>query len=148
MGQFHLISRRPRCRPCANCKRLQLLGIDEGLPFRVEPLPLTVGAEIAALMVGRVTYGIHVGYVCHRTEGRIGLDKFNGRPPVVATHKCQIIVNAADVEYGHVDAMSRIIERASATKEEDKDDDAELDALFSLRDLLSGGVVAELEPPF
>lgn len=153
MGQFHLISRRPRCRICARCGRLQLLGIDEGLPYRVEPIPLTLDAEIKALMVGRITYGIHAGYVCHRTEGRMTLDVKYGRPPVLATHKCHIATNAVDVDSGWVGATLAMIQRATAEQKVNDDGDeesaeAEVDALFTISDLLNGRVVAEQNGPF
>ena len=150
MGVAHLISRRPRCRTCEQCGRLQLLGIDEGIPYRVEPLPLTIQAEIRAIIGGRITYGAHVGYVCMRNEGRMTLDVKWGRPPVFATHKCHLPATAEDIDPSGVEATTAFIAKVIA-EQEHRDDPVEtateVEALFSIADLLSGRVVASDGPP-
>lgn len=150
MGVEHLISRRPRCRNCERCGRLQLLGIDEGIPYRVEPLPLTVQAEIKAIIGGRITFGAHVGYVCYRDAGRMSLDVKWGRPPVFATHKCHLPATADDIDPRGVDATTAFIAKViaeQAHRDDPVETEKEVEALFSIADLLAGRVVAGAEPP-
>lgn len=147
MGQHNLISRRPRCRPCPKCGRLNLLGIDEGVPFRVEPLPLTVQGEIRALLNGQITYGIHAGYVCFRDQGRMTLDAKWGRPPVCATHKCDFVITSKDIEPGAVGAIVKLIDRATAEKARNPDreesEDEHIEPIYTIWNLLKGKVIAE-----
>lgn len=129
-----------------------MLGIDEGVPYRVEPLPLTVQAEIKAIIDGRSTYGAYVGYVCYRNEGRMKLDIKWGRPPVFATHKCALPATETDIEPSGVDATTKFIERV-ITEQEHRNQPAEsseeIEALFTIADLLAGRVVAVADkPPF
>src|SRR5438067_2808555 len=100
MGAVHLISRRPACRPCPRCRCLMFTGIDEGVPYRTDIIPLSIHGEMAALLTGRKTFGLHGGYLCHRDAGRMTLDVTYGRPAVFANHRCgQSFILATDV--GH-----------------------------------------------
>lgn len=147
MGQFHLVSRRPRCRPCPRCGRLTLWGLDEGVPFRVEPLPLTINAEIKAILAGLVTYGLCAGYVTFRDDQRIRIDTKWGRPPVVATHRCERHIVASDIEPSAVVATANLLKRASLEKAANPDreeiEDEEIEPQFTILDFLNGRVIAE-----
>ena len=46
-------------------------GIDEGVPYRTDIIPLSIHGEMAALLTGRKTFGLHGGYLCHRDAGRM-----------------------------------------------------------------------------
>lgn len=123
------------------------MGIDEGVPFRVEPLPLTVDAEIKALISGRVTYGVHAGYVCFRDQGRMALDRKWGRPPVVATHRCDVVIVSSDIDGRSVGAITRLIDRATHEKashpDREETEDEDIEPAYTIWDLLKGKVIAE-----
>lgn len=95
------ITSKPKPEPCPRCGRLQLVGYDEGLAYRVEPVPLHAHAELAARLSGRNTYAVIAGCLAYRNQDRINGDH-RGRPPVVATHSCVRPTTAADVDQAHV----------------------------------------------
>jgi hypothetical protein len=147
MGIDHLISRRPVLQVCARCRCYQLVGIDEGIPFRLDTVPLTVAGEIWAVMGNRRTYGLHVnGHATIRTAGRITLDAKYKRPVVLAAHRCHAVPDPALIDMPHVPVIAGLVDRAESVPA----DDSETAALFAVVETLGGRVVAELaaDAPF
>jgi hypothetical protein len=145
---IHFISTRPTCRPCANCHRLLLTGIDEGLPYRVDPAPLTALGELSARLTGRRSYALVASWLAHRTAGRIRMDGSRGRPIVFADHRCRTPPAARDLDAQHAPAIGRLIAALTAP---DTDDTADENALFLLATDLGGRVIGLTDnqtPPF
>jgi hypothetical protein len=101
------ITSKPKPEQCPRCGRLQLIGHDEGLRYRVEPVPLHAHAELAARLAGRRTYAVIAGQLALRDQDRITGDRRRGRPPVIATHSCARPTPPADVDQAHVAAVTR-----------------------------------------
>jgi hypothetical protein len=101
------ITSRPKPEPCPRCGRLQLIGLDEGLAYRVEPVPLHAHAELAARLDGRSTYGVIAGRLAYRDQDRITGDRRRGRPPVVATHSCVRPTPPAEVDAAHITTVTK-----------------------------------------
>jgi hypothetical protein len=134
-----------------------LSGLDEGRAYRVDPTPLNVQGEIRARLQRRMTYGVFGRMVTYRDQGRIGLDAKNGRPPVLATHRCEIYAQLEDVDVVYLQKCNAIVEACTPKKDtgEPVDDDgwtAEENALFMISEVLSGRVIGESQddspPPF
>ncbi len=85
----HLTSTVARGKPCPRCHKPTLVALDEGIPARVDAIPLAdLQAEIAALLQGRWTY-IHTtyGHLVHRDPNRIAANTIRG--PIHAEHRCR-----------------------------------------------------------
>lgn len=83
----HLVSTTVQPATCPRCRRQILVALDEGLPARVDPAPITPAEEIAALLTGRWTYTrTRQGDLIHRDAGRI-----RGHPPgdIHIEHRCE-----------------------------------------------------------
>lgn len=93
-----------------------LAGVDEGLPYRVDILPVTVHAEIEALRAGRRTYAVNGDYVTHRNAVRMKGDAVRGRPAVLATHDCHAIVRPEFLDETAVKEVQRIVSMASKSR--------------------------------
>lgn len=144
----HLITTPPGCAPCHRCGRLRLIGIAEGIPYRVEPAPLNVHGELRARTSGRWTYTVIAGQLVYRNVHRIGGDTRRGRPIVFAQHECSNPATEEDIETKHLTHATRLIhattpDKKTATSETDED------ALFLLSTELNGRVIAvHNTPPF
>lgn len=88
MGTKHLISTTAELSICATCGMPILRALDEGLPARVDLLPLPdLPAEITAIACGRKTYTrIPGGGLAHRDETRLSDPAMAA--PVHAQHAC------------------------------------------------------------
>ncbi len=133
-----------------------LSGLDEGQPYRVDPTPLNVQGEVRARLQRRQTYGLFGRMVCYRDRDRIQSDAKNGRPPVLATHKCEVFAELEDVEVRHLQWCNHVVEISTHAKPAESDEDggweAEENAIFMISEVLSGRVIAESDvdspPPF
>lgn len=140
----HFVDRRPRSEACARCGRLQLLGIDEGVPFRVSPMPLSPVGELAARMKGLMSYAVHGDFLTHRDSFRIRGDASRGRPTVVATHECNSIIEPShyDSRPSAIQEISRVIKMASKSAEDGPDiPTREIDSMFQISEGLSGLII-------
>ncbi|MFB9432782.1 hypothetical protein [Streptoalloteichus tenebrarius] len=99
---------RPTPTPCPRCGRLHLTGLDEGVPYRVDPAPITLSAELHARLAGRRTYALIAGRLALRTPSRIRGDH-RGRPPVLPAHQCAHPVTPDQVEVDQVVAVARLL---------------------------------------
>jgi hypothetical protein len=131
-----------------------MLGIDEGMPYRISPIPLTLEGEVHMRQLGFITYGLHSDYFCHRTAGRIQLDLRHPRPPVFATHKCFFDLPVEFIQASAVPLTMKAIEHASLEAETQNEGEpppeVDVNAMFTIAELLSGKVVAIQgpAPPF
>lgn len=143
MGIDHLISRRPQATQCPRCLRIMLVGIDEGVPFKVEPVPLTVSAEIKARMEGRKTFSTSAGYVAHRSASRMKSDLKYGRPAVFATHNCKTVPAPEEIQMSQVDATTRMMAgRKKKMGKQTPELMQDYEALFTISDMLAGRIIA------
>jgi len=87
----HLIDRAARYQPCPKCERHTLTAIVGGMPIRADPEPLTINAEIAALLSGLITFDVHsygLPRKMHLEDRDIDRIKRGHKYPVVAMHTC------------------------------------------------------------
>lgn len=146
----HFIDRRPRSESCPRCGRLQLNGVDEGLPYRVSPMPLTLEAELAAHLNGRRSYAIRGDYVTYRDAMRMRGD-VRGRPTVIATHDCFAVIKPEhfDPRPSATTEITRILALASrATETQPVISAQESDALFAVSETLGGLIISQEPAPF
>jgi hypothetical protein len=144
----HLVTSRPVTRRCPRCRRLQLVGLDEGLPYRVDPVPLTLHAELNARLAGRHSFQIIAGTLAHRNQHRINHDITRGRPPVFVEHHCHTPVKATDIDSTYLVVVNQFIDYCTPKPETTPDSDTET-ALFLVARQLNGRVIALAgNPPF
>lgn len=142
-----LATTRPLAAPCPRCHRLQLTGLEEGLPYRVEPAPLHAQAELAARLAGRRTYALIAGRLAYRNPERIRGDAHRGRPPVFADHRCEHPTQPGDVDPTHLDAVHRLL--ATVAPRPGEDPAVEADALDLFATELGARALVVLDrPPF
>lgn len=144
----HFVSTRPACRACRYCGRLELVGLDEGLPYRAEPAPLTLLAELRVRLTGRRSYVVINGELAYRNATRIAGDS-RGRPPVLAEHNCAHPATATDIDTTpeHLHVIRQLIRVKSDPLWGKVCTDTE-SALFTVTGQLNGRVVAFDPPPF
>lgn len=84
----HFISTEAELSACATCGLPILRALDEGIPARVDLVPLfDLVAEIAAIATGRLTYTrLRNGTLAHRDEVRLADPAMASR--VHAQHQC------------------------------------------------------------
>lgn len=117
-----------------------LTGIDEGMPYRVDIIPLTIAGEIQARLTGRRMYALQAGYVCYRDGGRMTLDAKYGHPAVLANHRCgEPLAHLADTE--HIGAITKLVQQITSHPPYGEVEEKEEDAIFSIGELLSGKIV-------
>jgi hypothetical protein len=64
-------------------------GLDQGLPYRVEALPLNIIGELVAHFSGRSSYRrVASVFMVRREQWNIMTDAVKGRPLVLADHSC------------------------------------------------------------
>lgn len=86
----HLINRPAKLTQCSRCNSLTMTGITGGLTIVTDVKPLSINEEIAAIMTGRPTFGLHSAGHSVWLELRGTAEIRAGRPhPVVAVHKCR-----------------------------------------------------------
>jgi len=117
-----------------------LCGIDEGVPYRVDPVPLNVRGELKARLQKRQTFSLHGTRVCHRNHSRMQLDDKYGRPPVFATHVCDSNTTTEDIDLSHLQKANAALERASFRSEQEEEDPEHERAVWSIVDILAGRV--------
>ena len=87
----HLIDRPARYQPCPRCNRHTLVAMVSGVKTRLNPEPLSITAEIAALLDGCRTYDVLLWGLPRRMHP-IWRDISRIRAPrrhtVIATHQC------------------------------------------------------------
>ncbi|MER7076615.1 hypothetical protein SAMN02982929_05324 [Saccharopolyspora kobensis] len=138
------ITTRPRCAPCPRCGRLQLTGHAEGLPYRVDPVPVTPRAELAARLSGRSSFAFIAEGLAVRTAGRIDGDARRPRPPVLVAHHCDTPPAPEGVDAAHAPVIARLVERARRREADDLPaplGEPESTALFTLAEAFGGTVI-------
>lgn len=121
--------------------------IDEGIPFRADPLPLTVLGELIAASNGRATFKFETGmkYCIYRNESRM---RDKPRPPVVAQHRCyEPLIEHIDEHWAkHV---SEVLQRMLTAKQVvAAENETEENALIRLNEVLGARVIENDRPPF
>lgn len=109
----YLINTMPSVARCNRCKRVTLSGLDAGMPYAVDAIPLTLIGELHARQAGRAMYRLIAGYVTYREAVHIrpGYDY-----PVIAAHRCTP-VEPGHVAAEHVPELMRMTEPPRPTEE-------------------------------
>jgi hypothetical protein len=118
------------------------VGLAEGLPFKVDPIPLSVAGEMVARMQARWTFGWNPGIrqCYYRDEYRM---RKTPRPAVFATHKCGAVL-LAYVDMPWVVSISTVLKWMQEEKIDNATHDQKHDdALFSLNETLGARVIEE-----
>lgn len=142
----HLVTSSPTVEQCPRCSRLRLVGLADGVPYRVEPVPLHAHAELRALVDGRCTWTVIAGRLAWRSPERIRGDARRGRPVVFADHRCGQLADPADVDPAHVSAVAGLL---CSLADNSGFSSPEIAAFTALANQLGARVVADSdEPPF
>lgn len=145
----HFVTTWPRKNHCHRCGRLTLDGLDEGLPYRIDPAPLTTEGELIARFTGNNTYRLLAAHIVARTIENITTETPTTRPPVYATHQCEPI-NPHHIVTEHIPNTQALITDKyldTATPEQDTDQQA----LITITDVLNGKIIESPDdesPPF
>lgn len=85
----HLVTTKAAHAACEHCGASILAGLAEGVPTRVDAVPLPLGGEPAAHAERRWTYTLTAGgELVHRDASRIAAGSLTG--PVHADHRCAV----------------------------------------------------------
>lgn len=145
----YFVTTWPRKTGCPKCGALILDGIEEGLPYRVDPAPLTLVGEILAETTGYRTYRFLAGHIVRRTFENITTETPDTRPPVFAWHRCQPIT-PEHISIPHIPVTQQLITDKyldKSTPEQDNDQQA----LITISEVLAGRITSspdDQEPPF
>lgn len=102
----HLINTAPTATRCHRCKRVTLSGLDCGMPYNVDAVPLTLEGELHARLADRAMYRLIAGFVAYREAVHIRPDS---RHPVMASHSCTPI-DPTHIAAEHVGEFLRLTE--------------------------------------
>jgi hypothetical protein len=119
-------------------------GIADGLPYRVDPVPLTAVAELRALLAGRLAWKLIGASLTWRTPESIRADTRRGRPIVFADHRCDTAPEPADVDPTYLPVIRRLL---SAAPIDTRWSESETTVLVLLGQHLGARVVAESNKP-
>lgn len=142
---IHFVTTRPRAEPCPRCGRLQWIGYAEGVPYRLDPAPLTAAAELAARLTRRASYRFTAGVMASRTPENINADSLRGRPIVFATHRCAIPVTATDIDPTFLPYLARVFAKFAS---DGRITDIELNTFGRLHEQLGARVLDTDAAPF
>lgn len=146
---IHFVSTTPRVGPCPRCQRTILTGVAEGLPFKLDPVPLTARAELFALVADRPCASLIAGRCAWRIPENIrGDTKYGKRSIVFATHSCAHPATAADVDPNHVAAVQRFLATPEPKPDTPRWTDAELGTLELITRKLGARVIGADIPPY
>ena len=100
-----LMTTTPKVKPCIGCGRLVATGHADGLPYRIDPVPLNVKAQItvagSAGHLWQLARDDRPAFYTARLA-RAGLDA-----PVFASHTCRYVPVSSDVEPRFVAAVGK-----------------------------------------
>lgn len=82
----HLETTPPLVHTCRRCGRPVVYGLAEGIPARVDTIPVDQAGEIAAVVAGRQTYTLRRSGLIHRDVRRRSDPTLAG--PVLVEHAC------------------------------------------------------------
>lgn len=145
----HFVTTWPRRTTCPRCRRVVLDGIEEGLPYRIDPVPLTLPGELHAQLTGNRTYWQLANHIVRRTTENITAETPGTRPPVYAWHQCQP-PDLIHISAQHIPDTQRLItDKYLQTATPDQDTDQ--GCLITITDVLNGYVTEspdDQEVPF
>lgn len=149
MDTKYLISKRVHQSKCFKCKRVVLEGLDTGIPYRLDPIPLTVYGELVALMGRRRSYRLLPGALFSVREAvQMKSEQWIGRPLVLADHLCIPAGQRVDsrvIESRHINTITQLL---TGVDNADSDAVKHHDALMYLSIELGARVTEQNEPPF
>lgn len=107
----HFVTTSPTSERCGRCGRLRLAGLGDGIPYRVEPVPLNVHGELRVRLAGRRSFRLVAGRLCWRSPESITADNRPGRhrPIVFGDHACAQPATAADVDPTFLPVVARLL---------------------------------------
>lgn len=108
----YLINIAPSATRCHQCKRVTLSGLDCGMPYNVDALPLTPQGELHARLAGRPVYRLIAGFIAYREAEHI---RPGNNHPVVAQHACAPVL-LEHIAALHVPTLLRLTEPPTAAE--------------------------------
>lgn len=141
----YFVTTWPRTSTCHRCGRLVLDGVEEGLPYRIDPAPLTLPGELHAQLTGHRTYRLLANHIARRTTENITAETPTARPPVYASHQCQPL-HPEHISTAHIPETQRLLtDKYLETATEDQDTDQQ--CLITLADVLAGRIIESPDDP-
>lgn len=118
------------------------IGLAEGLPFKVDPIPLTLEGELVARIQGRSTFGWNAGIrqCYYRDEYRM---RKVPRPAVFAQHKCNAVLFQF-IEVRWAGSIARTMKYMQPLPDQEQFKHALEGALFPLSEALNAKVIEEI----
>jgi hypothetical protein len=105
----HFITTSPTLITCRHCGRPILAATVEGLDRHVDPVPLTLAGELAALLAGRPTYDLAGAMRDHLIRRTVHHIRGGARQlPVVADHDCAS-PDPAHVDHSHLEVAAALV---------------------------------------
>lgn len=126
----------PTATLCPRCGRIVLDGLDDGIPYRLDPLPVTIATETVARNQRGYSYSLIDGLPRLRDVNRVKRDL--GTRPVLLEHDCAPL-DAATVDPRFIETVRTLTANAVPA-------DADHDALLLLRSHLGSRVYADAPP--
>jgi len=147
----HFVTTWPRKTTCPQCQQLVIDGLEEGIPYRITPAPLTPTGELHAALTGRNTYRLLANHIVRRTPENITADTPQTRPVVYATHTCNP-TNPAHISIDHITETQRFLtDKYIALEKATPEQDTTQQALITINDVLASRVIDSPDdelPPF
>jgi hypothetical protein len=140
-----LLCEAPVLAQCEGCGRRVLRGIDQGLLYKVDPLPINETGELVAKLNNRSSYRI-IGdrLLTFRDHFNISQDRLKNRPAVLASHICGP-VNLAYLDPGKVVSVAAYL---STIDQAYLPDEPFYEAMRIIQGILPAVAVNSDEPPF
>ncbi len=140
-----IVNRRPTRNKCMRCKADVATGVGQGIPYRVDMVPLTAQGELVAKLDKRDTFSVIYGQLRYRTVHEM---KKKSRAMVWASHKCGApLLEHFDME--RIQELGRVAKAIFLTEREESD--VAQEALVTIWDTLGGHVIEQdqldFEPP-
>lgn len=132
-----LVTKPPTATLCPRCGRIVLDGLDDGRPYRLDPLPVTIATETVARNQQRYSYSLIDGLPRLRDVNRVKRDL--DTLPVLLEHDCAPL-DAATVDPRFIETVRGVAANAVPAE-------TDHDALLLLRQVLGARVYAD-EPPW
>jgi hypothetical protein len=101
----HLVTTLPSRSTCNRCRRPVLCGLDAGMPYSVDLVPMNVLGELTARLSERCTYRLRGGFVMYRGLSDI---RAGTSDPVIAAHACEL-APIDHINPAHLETLARYL---------------------------------------
>lgn len=143
MGNIYFVDRKIRLDECPRCHVRQFVGVAEGLPFKVDPIPVTIKGELVARLQERWTYGVNFGIrkLFYRDDIRM---RHIPRGAVLADHKCgKELYDHVEIPY--IRPINDLVERL---KPREPEPEILENSIMTIAHVLGGKMIDDNDCPF